>query len=294
MNFLDTLAFKAIRTIFSLMSRIPLQTGRRLGACIGNVWYVMDKRHRRVALENLNLAFADEKSPAEIGQLSRRVFRNLGKIMFEMAWSLSLRPEEIKRYVQIVGHDHIRHARARNNGILVLTGHLGNWELMTFLGVMNRSTTHIVYRPLDFKPMDRFIGDVRTRYGARLIPKSNATLKILKSMKRNEDVALLFDQRVNKRKGIFVDFFGEPACTAKGVAFLALKAGSPVLPVFMLRTEEGFRAEIGEDIPLIRTGDLEEDIRINTERYNDCIEKFVHRYPDQWFWVHRRWKLKPD
>ncbi len=294
MHLFDSLALKAISIFFTLLSWIPLKTGRAVGARLGELGYALDKRHRRVAIENLTLALGDEKTSTEIRQLSRQVFKNLGKILFEMAWSLTLKPRDLSKYVTIEGFAHYRNARMKRKGVLILTGHLGNWELMTFMGKIANAPTQVVYRPLDFKPMDRFIAGVRTRFGARLIPKSKATLRILKSLKRAEMVVILFDQRVNKRKGIFVDFFGEPACTTKGLAFLALKTGSPVVPMFLFRTPDGFRAEFGAEMPLLRSGYLEADIRINTQRYNDCLETFVRRYPDQWFWVHRRWKLKPD
>jgi len=117
--------------------------------------------------------------------------------------------------------------------------------------------------------------------------------KILQNLKQGGLIGILMDQNVDWYEGVFVDFFGRRACTNKGLALLALKTRAPVIPIFLVREKTGFRVEIGEEIPLVKTGDKIKDIEANTQQYNNAIEAFVRRYPDQWFWVHQRWKTRP-
>jgi KDO2-lipid IV(A) lauroyltransferase len=152
---------------------------------------------------------------------------------------------------------------------------------------------NIVVRPLDFKPLDHFIFNLRTRYGGKIIPKERSIHAIIKGLHRGEMVALLMDQNVDWYEGVFVDFMGHRACTSKGLALLALKTEAPVVPVFMIREKSGLRAEFEPEIVTVKTGDRQKDIETNTQEYNRVIENFVRRYPEQWFWIHQRWKTKP-
>tara|TARA_B100002003_G_scaffold181691_1_gene169804 strand:- start:1177 stop:1668 length:492 start_codon:yes stop_codon:yes gene_type:complete len=151
-----------------------------------------------------------------------------------------------------------------------------------------------IYRPLDFLSLEQFVKYIRTRFGAKVIPKRHSTRTILKSLKHEESVGILLDQSTHRGKGVFVDFFGRRTCTNKGLALLALKTGAPVIPVLQVREKSGFRANFLPEGPLIKTGDITKDVEANTLQYNRVIETFIRRYPDQWFWVHRRWKVEPD
>jgi len=150
-----------------------------------------------------------------------------------------------------------------------------------------------IYRPLEFKPLDRFFIDLRGRYGGKLHAKKNAMRPILKDLRNRELIGILLDQNTNRNAGVFVDFFGQPACTNKGLALLALGTGSPVIPLFLMREEDRFRVEFGPAFPLVRTGDKAKDIEVSTRQYNRVLEDVIRRYPEQWFWVHRRWKTRP-
>jgi len=165
--------------------------------------------------------------------------------------------------------------------------------LLSIIAAMIAYPLSIVFRPLDFKPMDRFIGAFRTRFGGTLIPKRKSMRHVLRSLRQGDMAVLLMDQNVNWEEGVFADFFGHPACTNKGLALLALKTESPVVPVFLLREQKGFKAIFLPEVTLIKTGDKTKDVEANTEQYNRIIESMVRQYPDQWFWVHQRWKTKP-
>ena len=183
----------------------------------------------------------------------------------------------------------------KGKGPLVMTAHMGNWETLPVISGMSSYSVNIVYRPLDSAPLNRFFELYRSRFGARMFSarrSSRAMRKIVKRLYNGEGVAMLMDQSVNYKKGVFAEFFGRMVPTNGGMAIIARKTRSPVVPLFSARTDRGFILEFGEEIPFTDTGDKTKDIEINTQVYNDAIEAFIRRYPAQWFWVHRRWKRK--
>ncbi|MBW2109779.1 MAG: lauroyl acyltransferase, partial [Deltaproteobacteria bacterium] len=255
---------EVIMASFRLLGLIPRTWAARMGNGLGQLFFYIDKRHREIALNNLKLAFGHEETPDQIQQLARKVFRNLGRILFEIGWALRLNPEDFSRYFSIRHLSRLEAAYQKGKGVLILTGHMGNWELLTVIGRMIGYPTSIVFRPLDFAPLNRFFERFRGRFGARLIPSQWAMAGILRSLKRGELVAVLLDQNVDWYQGVFVDFFKTPACTNKGLALLAMKSGAPVVQMFLVRDGDRFRAEIGQEIPLVRTGDQIKDVEANT------------------------------
>ncbi len=277
----------------TLIGLLPKKWSVRIADLLGRILFSVAKKHRRIAVDNLTYAFGHQKQPQEIEKIARQVFINLVKVLFEIGWSLRLNESQFAEYFKIDGYHHIKNAYVKGRGVLVLTAHFGNWELLTIIAAMIKFPLNIVVRPLDFKLLDDFIFNLRTRFGGKIIPKQRSFRTIIRSLARGEMVALLMDQNVDWYEGVFVDFMGHRACTNKGLALLALKTGAPVVPVFMVREKSGLRAEFGPEIFTVKTGDRQKDIEINTQEYNRVIEKFIRRYPDQWFWVHQRWKTKP-
>ena len=281
-----------IHLFFKALGRLSLDAAKRRADLIGSVWYRLDRKHRKVALDNLTRAFGNEKTSLEINHLAKRIFKNLAIIPFEIGWSLRLTREDVDRFVRIEGAENYQNALAKGRGVFVLTAHTGNWELLTIAAAILEIKFNVLYRPLDWKALDRFFVHIRTRLGNDVIPKDGSVLRILKCLKRGEAVAMLMDQNVGSHRGVFVDFFGHIACTNKAMAYLTTKLEVPVVPVFIAREKNGFVAECGPELPLIRTGSRIKDIDENTQQYNHAIEAFIRRYPDQWLWVHRRWKTK--
>jgi KDO2-lipid IV(A) lauroyltransferase len=278
---------------FRLLGLVPRIWAFRVGNLLGHIIFLADRKHRGIVLSNLSHAFGNEKKPGEIRLLARQVFRNLGQILFEMGWSWRLNREDFPKHFRIVGLSNLANAFKKNRGVLALTAHVGNWELLTNIGAMIDYPLSIVVRPLDFEPLDRFFEGFRTRFGGKLIPTKYSMRMVMRSLNNKDMVAMLMDQNVDWYDGTFVDFFGRLACTNKGMALLALKTGAPVIPVFLVRDQMGFVAEFGPEVPLARTGDKTKDVETNTHRYNKVLESFIRRYPDQWFWVHQRWKTRP-
>jgi Kdo2-lipid IVA lauroyltransferase/acyltransferase len=176
---------------------------------------------------------------------------------------------------------------------LVLTLHIGNWELLPMSFISRGFNVSMVYRPLDFGPADQFFLQYRSRFGGNPIPKKKSMRRLLHALRRQECVGLLLDQDSGLTAGVFADFFGHPACTNKGLALLALKTQAPVIPASLVRRESGFDIHIGPEIPLIQTDAKDEEVQINTQQYNKVLERIIRRHPEQWLWAHRRWKTRP-
>jgi KDO2-lipid IV(A) lauroyltransferase len=276
-----------------VLGLLPRAVASGLADGIGTLFYLLDRRHRRIAMENLDRAFGSRLSRRARRQIARAAFANLCRMAFELGRIVRAKPGEIDRLVSIDGWSHYRQALSRQRGVLILTAHTGNWEMLPLLAPRMGRPVYIVFRPLDLAPLDALMARLRTRWGGRLIPRSNAMRSILSALGRGEPVTILLDQNVGWRKGVFVDFFGQRACTNKGLALLALKTRAPVLPLFIRRDGRGFTAHFGPEIDLVLSGDKTRDLESNTQRYNDAIEAFVRRYPDQWLWLHQRWKTKP-
>ena len=279
--------------LLKLLGLLSKKQAERIAHFFGKILFNVDKKHRKIALDNLTYAFGQQKQLEETERIAQQVFINLVKIVFEIAWSLPLKENQFKEHFKIDGYHNIKNAYEKGKGVLALTAHFGNWELLTIIASMIKFPINIVVRPLDFKPLDHLIFNLRTRYGGKIIPKERSIHAIIKSLNRGEMVALLMDQNVDWYEGVFVDFMGHRACTSKGLALLALKTEAPVVPVFMIREKSGLRAEFGPEIVTVKTGDRQKDIETNTQEYNRVIENFVRRYPEQWFWIHQRWKTKP-
>ena len=280
-------------TLFSLVGRIPRNLAYRMSNPIGAVGFRMAKKHRNIAINNLTRAFGSELEPHEIKKLARQVFKNLMYIIFEIGWSLKLDPQDVRKYFRVDGLLNFIHATQKGNGVLVLTAHMGNWELLPVIGGLNNMPVNVLFRPFDFPALDQFFLKLRSRFGAVMIPTARSMRKVLRNLRRGETIAILMDQNVDWYEGVFVDFFGHRACTNKGMALLALKTGAPVLPIFLIRENSGFKLKICPEIAPIKTGDKTKDVEANTAQYNRAIESIVREYPDQWFWVHQRWKTKP-
>jgi KDO2-lipid IV(A) lauroyltransferase len=293
MRYSEKIIIGAFEHLLKLIGLFPRKLAQRIAELLGRILFSIVKKHRRIAMDNLIYAFGHEKSPEEIEKIARQVFINLVKVVFEVGWSLHLKESQFADHFKIDGFHHMKNAYEKGNGVLALTAHFGNWELFPIIGAIIKFPINIVVRPLDFKPLDHFIFNLRTRFGGKIIPKERSIHTIIRSLHRGEIVVLLMDQNVDWYEGVFVDFMGHRACTSKGLALLALKTEAPVVPVFMVREKLGFRAEFRPEIVTVKTGDRQKDIENNTQEYNRVMENFIRRYPDQWFWVHQRWKTKP-
>jgi len=278
----------------SVINLIPLKWRISLFEGLSGLIYALDDRHRRIALRGLTLAFP-EKDLKERNAIARSAFRNLARVAAEFFSLPCLNEKNFTRYITFEGLENFQKAYEKEKGILILTAHFGNWEWMAALfPLQSHHPVHVVVRPLDSRFLDSMVEQLRMRTGNQAIPKQKAMGQILRLLKAGEIVGILLDQNMAWQEGVFVDFFGEKACTNTGMALLALKTGTPVLPAFNIRQKDGrYRVVIEPEIPLVRTGDKERDVMENTQRFTQIIERYVRNYPDQWLWLHQRWKTRP-
>jgi KDO2-lipid IV(A) lauroyltransferase len=256
--------------------------------------YAAHGRLREVGLRNLDLAFP-EKSMDDKQRILRELFKGLGRQLAEFALFPRYTKENAAQVAIYDGFQNFAEARARGKGVLFLTAHFGGWEISSFVHSLNGNPMNIVVRPLDNPYVDAFVDHYRTLHGNRTFGKQDFARGLLSAMKRGEVVGILMDTNMTPPQGEFVDFFGIPACTATGVARVALHTGAAVVPAFGIWDKElgKYRIRFDPALQLIRTDNREADVIANTALFTLVIEDYARKYPEQWLWVHRRWKTRP-
>ena len=283
------LEWALLASLARVFAWLPAPAAYALGSGAGRLAFRLDRRHRTITKENLARAFPREYSPGEIETLARAVFENLGRTAVDVARSDTLMGDADA--VQIDGLDRLQEARRRGSGILMITAHLGPWELLPLIAALRYEPIHVVARPLDNPRLDDLLTALRERGGNRVIRKRDAVQAILQVLRRGETVGILIDQHISEKEGMAVPFFGRPASTTFAPALIAMRSGAAVLPVGIVREGRGrYRVLIADEVPVRKSGDLKADLVQNTARFTAAIEAFVRMHPDQWFWVHRRWK----
>jgi len=262
---------------------------------LGRAVYLLHFRLREVGMRNLAMALP-EKSEAERASILRGVFTSLGRQLAELCQFPRYTPENIDEVVVYDGLENYEGAYARGKGVLFLTAHFGGWELSAFAHSLHGHWLHIVMRPMDNPYLDRMIEHYRTMHGNKTVAKDDFVRGLLAAMKAGETVGILMDTNMTPPQGVFADFFGIKACTASGLARIALRTDAAVLPGFTIWDEAlgKYRLRFDPAVELVRSGDLEADIVANTQKFTKVIEDYVRKYPDQWLWVHRRWKTRPE
>ena len=234
-------------------------------------------------------------STRERRSIVRAVFNNLGRLLGEFSRFPKINRNNIARLVVYDGFDNYKRAADQGKGVLLLTGHMGAWELCAFAQGAYGHPLSFLVRPLDNPLLDRLIDRYRRMSGNVTIDKNNSVKPVMRALGRGQDVGLLIDVNVVADQGVFCDFFGIPACSTTGLAVFALRTGAPVVPGFLVWDEatKKHRLRFEPEIPLLRTGDFKEEVRVNTARFTRVIEEHVRRYPDQWLWIHKRWHTRP-
>jgi len=273
---------------------LPRPLARAGGIGVGRVTYLLHGKLRRVGMRNLGMAFP-EKSTRERRRILRGVFTSLGRQLAEVCLFPRYSCENVSRVVIYDGYENFQQAAQRGKGVLFLTGHLGGWELSAFAHALYGHPLHFVMRPLDNPYLDRMVRDYRTMHGNIPILKDDPVRELLRAMKEGATVGILMDTNMMPPQGVFVNFFAIPACTPSGLARIALRTNAAVVPGFTVWDPalRKYRLRFDPALELVRSGDNEADILANTQLFTDVIEDFVRQYPDQWLWVHRRWKTRP-
>jgi KDO2-lipid IV(A) lauroyltransferase len=291
---IETLEFMVVWCVARGLGWLPRGLARSLGAGVGRVVYWLVPRLRRTGMRNLGLALP-EMPVEERKRTLRQMYRGLGWQLAEFCRMERYTAANTANWIRYEGLEHFLAAEARGNGVLILTGHLGAWELSSFYHSLMGHPMGMVIRRLDNRRLDAFVNRIRCLHGNRVLHKDDFARGLLTAMRAGESVGILMDTNMTPPQGVFVDFFGVPACTASGLARVALKTGAAVVPGFLLweASEGRYVLHFGEPIEIEATGDAESDIVALTQRCTGVLEAWVRRYPGQWLWIHRRWKTRP-
>ena len=278
-----------------VLGRLPRTLARLCAAAIVAAFYHLHKRLRRVGLRNLELALP-ELGTAEHERILRGVYRHLGWQLVEFCRMPRYTLEGLRDWAGVEGHEHYERAAARGKGVLVITGHLGAWELSSFYHSLMGYPMGMVIRRLDNRLLDGYVNGIRCMYGNQVIHKDDFGRGLLLAMREGRTVGILMDTNMTPPQGAFVDYFGRKACTGTGLAHIARKTGAAVLPGFMLweKEQKKYVLHFGPEVEIPHTDDVAADILEGTARCTQAIEHWVRRYPDQWLWIHRRWKTRPE
>ncbi len=245
-------------------------------------------RLRKTALQNLELAYPD-KQPEERAQIADGVFRSIGRIVYAFARMPRINASNVGEWIRYDGLDNYLEAKRQGRGVLVATGHLGNWELSAYTHAIMTEPMNVVVRPLDNPRLDQFVEQRRQFTGNKIIGKWDAPRAILRALRANEAVGILVDQNTSLQEGVFVNFFGVPACAGTAFVRFAAHTGATVIPGFALWSESEQRYVLRFYPPVPLSGDIAAD----TQRLHTVIEGIIREHPDQWLWIHRRWKTRP-
>ena len=273
---------------------LPRPLARAKGISLAWLVYLLHRRLRLVGMRNLKMAFP-EKSKGQRRKILLGTFTSLGRQLAEVCLFPRYTRENVTQVIVYDGFENYERAHSRGKGVLYLTAHLGAWELSAFAHSLQGHPLRIVMRALDNPYLDALIQRYRTMHGNSVIDKDNFVRGLLAAMKAGKTVGILMDTNMTPPQGVFVDFFGIPACTASGLARIALRTDAAVVPGFTVWDPilRKYRLRFDPALKLIRTQDEESDVVSNTALFTKTIESYIRRYPDQWLWVHRRWKTRP-
>ncbi len=287
------LLLASLKAAAFIIGHLPSALMRALGRTLGGLIFRLDRKRRDIAMSNLDLAYGPAMTPAEKEAVARESFVSLAILALEFMRLPWIDRKSMERFVDCEGREHLDRAIEKGRGVIILTAHFGNWELLgAWLGLMGYRLD-VVVRELDSPVMEEFVAWVRTRCGNRIVYKQRSMRKLLRQLAEGGLVGLLIDQNVTWVEGVFVDFFGTPACTNKGASALASSSGAAVVPTFIVRKGARHTVVFGPEVDTVNTGDRAIDMVENTQRFTAAIEQMVRAHPEQWFWVHRRWKTRP-
>ena len=290
------LEYSLARMVLSGLGVLPRPLAIGVGLTIGRLASLLPGSLQRTGKRNLEIAFP-EMPETERRKLLRGCFASLGRLLGEFSQLPRATPESLRQIIEYdeVGLAHLRAAEKNKRGVIFLTGHLGVWELHSFGWSALEYPLSFLVRPLDNPRIEEMVEAVRTRFGNRAIDKQSAARQSLRVLREGGTLGILSDLNTQTREGVFVPFFGKLACTTAGIATLALKTDAVVIPTCAVWNKERKRYFFHGDPPveLVRTGDHSKDIEVNTARFAAAVERMVRLYPDQWLWIHKRWKTRP-
>ncbi len=274
--------------IRSLPYRWALQVGSGLGALVFRAW----GKRRQITIQNLVKAFPD-KNHAEVRTIALNVYRNIGKTLIEFIRAGAWDREQLLSQVSFAGRENLDAALAKGKGVILLAAHFGNWEVLGMIASAAGYKINVLARPLDNLLLDKVVNNIRSKFGTWIITNSNSIKDVMKVLRKNESIGILMDQNLYEN-ATFVDFFGELAATTPIIPLLSQKTGAAIIPIRLLRLKNNmFKIIIEPELKFKDIADRQEYVKVNTRRCNEVIEQWIKLDPEQWFWVHNRWKTRP-
>ena len=256
--------------------------------------FYLVRSERKKTIKHLTQVYQNSKTPKKINRMGKEVFLNLGRNMADAFGLARLNNKNIDRYIEIQGCEILDAALKKGKGVIVLTGHIGNWELLASYFAMKGYPVNVVGAPIYDPRLDELVVKNRVGGGLKYMERGSATREILKALSRNEIVGLLIDQDTKHVDGVFVDFLGAKAYTPVGPVLLAIKTGAAIVPMAIhIRTNDNHVIEVENELVLESFEDQEQNRIYNTQLCSNAVEKFIRKYPTQWVWMHERWKTRP-
>ncbi len=292
------LEFAIARSIFGFLSILPRKASVAIGVAIGRIGFCVLGRLRKIAMTNLGLAFP-ETTDQERAAIAKGTFENLGRVLGEASHFNRMTPDRVRAILDFDLDPELDELytsiKTEKRGVLITTAHMGNWELLVLGFAALYEPISYLARPLDNPLIEEMTLKIRTQFGNQPINKNNSVMTAISILKRGGILGILADVNTHPRVGVFVPFFGVPACTTTGAAMMAIRADALILPAFCVwdKNTGRFKFVHGKPIEPSKTGDRDEDLRITTELFTLEIEKVIRAYPDQWLWIHKRWKTRP-
>jgi KDO2-lipid IV(A) lauroyltransferase len=283
------LEYGVVSSMIALTRLLPMQAVLALGTMLGRAFYLFDRGHRRLAIDNLRAAFP-VRTDAECRAISREMFSHFGRLLVVLLKFSTMRPQDMLACVEFDGEDRVLHAHAQGRGVLLFTGHFGYWEINALVHALAIKPMAVLARPLDNPLLHNLLESVRTSTGNTVFYRRGAIRRVLRALDANQAVAFLIDQHMQPADAVYVDFFNRPAATTSALAALALRTGAPVVPVFALPLPGGRFRMVYEHAVDPPRADNENAIREFTQRCTDVLEMYVRRHPELWLWMHRRWR----
>lgn len=273
---------------------LPLDISLLIGKFSGFLAYLFLPRYSKVARENLKITFKNEKSIKQINKIARDVFLNLGISAVEVL-SMPKIKRQIDKKIYAVGFEKIDKALSNGKGAIMLCSHFGNWELLPAYFVAKGYPSNVIARRIYYEKYDEWVRILRNSTGVNVIFRDESPKKILEALKNNELLGILPDQDIDSVDGIFINFFNRPAYTSIAPVALAMKMECPILPCFIIREKDNRHKIVIEDPLELKAGNSkQQDLAENTQLWSNMIESYIRKYPQQWVWMHSRWKTKPE
>ncbi|HZX11257.1 MAG TPA: lysophospholipid acyltransferase family protein [Acidobacteriota bacterium] len=292
-SFKHKLEYSAFKGMKIFLKILPRKTLFLISRFLGNMLFALDKKHKQLAYSNLKTAFGDQYSFSKRQQVIKKTFIHFSSIFLDFIKIAGLNAKQKDRLISAQGTEILKKHLRKKKGLLIFTAHFGFWEIAVHV-LSKHAKLNVIARPLDNPLLEKELSQFRASLGSHVIYKKMAAKPVLRALSQNEMVAVLIDQNVLLREGVFIQFFGKDASTTPSLATFFLRARAPIIPIFCYPTpNHDYHLKIMETPPLKITGDLDKDVRNITQICTNIIENEITKHPHLWLWFHDRWRSQP-